>query len=76
MTFEIRRAAAADLPGVVASNNALFAEDGAVRDRLRNADWPTHNAAPWIERAVNMPPPMSSVMLPQHAPVAAACPFH
>ena len=37
---EIRMATNSDIDGLVASSNGLFAEDGATRDRLRNADWP------------------------------------
>ena len=49
MDVDIRRAIATDLPGLVASSAALFAEDGAVRDRLRNAEWPRDNGRSWIE---------------------------
>jgi GNAT superfamily N-acetyltransferase len=55
MHIDIRRAIAADLPGVAASSAALFAEDGATRDRLRNADWPRHNGQPWIEELLAAP---------------------
>jgi GNAT superfamily N-acetyltransferase len=44
---EIRRATIDDLDGLVSSCAALFAEDGAARDRLRNADWPTLHGATW-----------------------------
>jgi GNAT superfamily N-acetyltransferase len=44
MDIGIRRAAPADVPGLVALSAALFAEDGAARDRLRNAAWPRDNA--------------------------------
>jgi GNAT superfamily N-acetyltransferase len=51
--IEIRHAEAGDLDGLVASSAALFAEDG-VRDRLRNAQWPTEHGAAWIaELSVN-----------------------
>lgn len=49
MDIEIRRAGPDDVPGLVALTAALFAEDGALRDRLRNADWPRDNGRPWIE---------------------------
>jgi GNAT superfamily N-acetyltransferase len=45
--IEVRRAQAGDLTGLVASNEALFAEDG-VRDRLRNLQWPSEHGAAWI----------------------------
>jgi hypothetical protein len=40
MDIDIRPAARADVPGLVALSAALFAEDGAIRDRLRSAGWP------------------------------------
>jgi GNAT superfamily N-acetyltransferase len=49
MDIDIRRAVPADVPGLVALSAALFAEDGAARDRLRNAAWPRDNGRPWIE---------------------------
>jgi GNAT superfamily N-acetyltransferase len=45
--MDIRPATAADLDGVVASSAALFAEDAATRDQLRNADWPAMYGAQW-----------------------------
>jgi GNAT superfamily N-acetyltransferase len=45
--MEIRPATTADLDGVVASSAALFAEDAAARDPLRNADWPASYGAQW-----------------------------
>ncbi|MFI5707476.1 GNAT family N-acetyltransferase [Kribbella sp. NPDC051620] len=45
--MEIRPATTDDLPGVVASSAALFAEDAATRDALRNADWPATHGAQW-----------------------------
>ena len=45
--IEIRRATEGDIEGVVASSSGLFAEDGASRDRLRNADWPRLHGAKW-----------------------------
>lgn len=55
MDVEIRSAIPNDLPGLVASSGALFAEDGAVRDRLRNAEWPRDNGRPWIEGLLAVP---------------------
>jgi GNAT superfamily N-acetyltransferase len=45
---EIRPARAGDLGGVTASSAALFAEDGAARDRLRDPRWPGDHGAAWI----------------------------
>ncbi|GAA1570205.1 hypothetical protein GCM10009789_24710 [Kribbella sancticallisti] len=45
--MDIRPATADDLDGVVASSAALFAEDAAARDKLRNADWPAAYGAQW-----------------------------
>jgi GNAT superfamily N-acetyltransferase len=47
MTVEVRQATPDDIDGLVASSSALFAEDGATRDRLRNPDWPTEQGAGW-----------------------------
>jgi GNAT superfamily N-acetyltransferase len=44
---EIRPATSADLDGVVASCAALFAEDAAARDHLRDQTWPAEHAAQW-----------------------------
>lgn len=55
MDIDIRRAAPADLPGLVALSAALFTEDGAARDRLRNAAWPRDNGRPWIEGLLTAP---------------------
>lgn len=41
----IRVATTADIPGLAASNAALFAADGAARDPLRNPDWARSHAA-------------------------------
>jgi hypothetical protein len=49
MDLDIRRAIRSDVPGLAASGAALFAEDGAVRDRLRNAEWPRDHGNDWIE---------------------------
>jgi len=40
-------ATSSDLDGLVASSNGLIAEDGAPRDRLRNADWPRLHGTKW-----------------------------
>jgi GNAT superfamily N-acetyltransferase len=45
--MEIRPATPDDLDGVVASSAALFAEDAATRDSLRNANWPAAHGAQW-----------------------------
>jgi GNAT superfamily N-acetyltransferase len=55
MDIGIRRAGPADVPGLVALSAALFAEDGATRDRLRNAGWPQDNGYPWIEGLLATP---------------------
>jgi GNAT superfamily N-acetyltransferase len=34
---------------------ALFAEDGATRDRLRNAGWPRDNGRAWVEGLLAAP---------------------
>jgi GNAT superfamily N-acetyltransferase len=49
MDLDIRRASRKDVPGLAASSAALFAEDGAVRDRLRNAEWPRDYGRFWVE---------------------------
>ncbi|GIH94243.1 hypothetical protein Psi01_48730 [Planobispora siamensis] len=40
----VRQATMADIDGLVASGSALFIEDGAARDRLRNPGWPREHA--------------------------------
>jgi GNAT superfamily N-acetyltransferase len=55
MDIGIRRAGPADVPGLVALSAALFAEDGATRDRLRNAGWPRDNSRLWIEGLLAAP---------------------
>jgi len=41
----VRRARAADLPGLVASSAALFAEDAGTRDPGVDVDWPLRHGA-------------------------------
>lgn len=55
MDIDIRHAGPADVPGLVELSAALFAEDGARRDRLRNAGWPQDNGRPWIEDLLTSP---------------------
>lgn len=55
MIIDIRRAGTADVPGLVALSAGLFAEDGATRDRLRNAGWPEDHGRPWIEGLLAAP---------------------
>lgn len=45
--MEIRPATTDDLDGLVASSAALFAEDAATRDPLRNASWPAAHGTQW-----------------------------
>ncbi|HEY0618320.1 MAG TPA: GNAT family N-acetyltransferase [Kribbella sp.] len=45
--IELRTASDADLEGVVVSCAALFAEDGATRDRLRDSSWPAMHGPKW-----------------------------
>ncbi|MEV8371421.1 GNAT family N-acetyltransferase [Kribbella sp. NPDC056861] len=45
--MHVRPATSVDLDGLVASTAALFAEDGAARDSLRNADWPAAHGLEW-----------------------------
>jgi GNAT superfamily N-acetyltransferase len=50
----VRRAEPEDLAGVATCSAALFAEDGGVRDRLRDQRWPSAHGAAWIaELSVN-----------------------
>lgn len=55
MDIDIRRAVAADVLGLVALSAALFVEDGAARDRLRNTGWPRDNGRAWIEGLLAAP---------------------
>jgi GNAT superfamily N-acetyltransferase len=51
----IRRALPEDVPGLVDSSAALFAEDGVTRDRLRDPQWPQDHGRPWIEGLLASP---------------------
>ena len=53
--IEVRRATADDIAGFTASSAALFAEDGAARDPLRNREWPTTHGAQWCAELVADP---------------------
>jgi GNAT superfamily N-acetyltransferase len=52
---EIRPATTDDLDGLVASSAALFAEDAATRDPLRNASWPAAHGAEWCRDLLAKP---------------------
>jgi GNAT superfamily N-acetyltransferase len=52
---EIRPATTDDLDGLVASSSALFAEDAATRDPLRNAKWPAAHGAQWCRELLADP---------------------
>lgn len=45
--INVRRAVVGDINGIAMSNAALFAEDGAARDRLRNRHWPAQHGEQW-----------------------------
>ena len=47
MTVVVRTATADDVDGLVVCVAALFAEDGATRDRLRNPEWPALEGRDW-----------------------------
>lgn len=51
----IREATAADTEGLIASNIALFAADAAVREPLRNANWPAEHAADFVTSTLANP---------------------
>jgi len=51
----VRAATLDDLDGLTQSSADLFAEDGASRDRLRNADWPLDHGRPWCESLIAAP---------------------
>lgn len=54
-SIEIRPATTADVDGVAASCAALFAEDAAARDHLRDGTWPSGHAASWCRDLVSDP---------------------
>ncbi len=47
VSVSVRAAAVSDIHGLVESTAALFAEDGAARDQLRNRKWPTQHGEQW-----------------------------
>jgi GNAT superfamily N-acetyltransferase len=62
--IRIRRAAAGDLEGLVASSAGLSAEDGALRDPLRNPEWAQlHAARSYTEHLAN---PDTLVLVAEH----------
>jgi GNAT superfamily N-acetyltransferase len=54
-SVSVREATVTDVDSLVASGTGLFAEDGAVRDRLRNADWPRLYGAEEYARNIGDP---------------------
>ncbi|MBW8736350.1 MAG: GNAT family N-acetyltransferase [Streptomyces turgidiscabies] len=55
VTATVRPARADDLPGLVASSTALFAEDAGTRDPSIDADWPREHAAASFAAALDDP---------------------
>ena len=53
--IEIRPATAEDVPDLVGTSAALFAEDGAARDRLRDPRWPRRHGAAWLSGLITNP---------------------
>jgi GNAT superfamily N-acetyltransferase len=51
----VRRARPEDIPGLVASSSALFAEDGGTRDATINVDWPREHGAESFAAALEDP---------------------
>lgn len=49
----LRRAGVDDIGGVAQSSAALFAEDGAARDPLRNRNWPAQHGEQWCAGLLN-----------------------
>lgn len=45
--FSVRDATVSDVPGLVRSTAALFAEDGAAHDQLRSQKWPAQHGEQW-----------------------------
>jgi GNAT superfamily N-acetyltransferase len=63
---QIRPAAVDDIGGLVESSTALFADDGATRDRLRNQGWPGMYAAQWCADHVADPAALVLVAVAAH----------
>lgn len=53
--IRVRPAVAGDVTGLVGSNAALFAEDGAARDRLRDRQWPAQHGEQWCAHLLDDP---------------------
>lgn len=53
--IEVRRATAGDIDGFAESSAALFVEDGATRDPLRNREWPRTHGTQWCSELVADP---------------------
>jgi len=54
-TITVRPARADDIPGLVASSTALFAEDAGTRDPSVDVDWPREHAAASFASALDDP---------------------
>lgn len=54
-TYDIRAATMEDLDGLLASQSALFAADAAVRDVLRNPEWPRTHGRSWCAHQIDDP---------------------
>jgi len=52
---KIRQATVRDIAGLTASSAALFAEDGAARDHLRDPAWPETHDAHWCANLIADP---------------------
>ncbi len=55
LSIEVRSATTDDIDGVGESSAALFAEDGAARDRLRNREWPRSHGEQWCADLIDDP---------------------
>jgi len=53
--IEIRRATIADIPGLVASSAALFAEDAGTRDDTIDVEWPLKHGAQRFGETIHDP---------------------
>jgi len=53
--IEIRRATVADIPGLVASSAALFAEDAGTRDDTIDVEWPLKHGAQRFGETIHDP---------------------